>query len=438
MHRSKRIDHSSDSTKLERIQDIFYMQLSIGANTAIPSDQLELHLQVVPRHATHVTVDVSAYALAESSQKVRGDQDMIFYGQLRHISGAIELQQIDAQQNRFMLNLPQVDASLGKIAFTATLEQAGQTFNSIERIELKLLHRGQIVAQAQIDGQGRSESALILAECYRRQGAWKFRLIGQGFNGGLQPLAEHFGVEISNTPPAKTAVSAPVSTTKPIAATVAPTAPPAPKVSLSKVSLTKNNRQVSLEKTGAGFGEIRINLNWNKAGAANNSAKMGFFSKLLPAAKGVDLDLGCLYELQDGQRAIVQALGNMFGDFNRAPYIKLSGDDRTGSVSDGEWMRINGQQWSQIKRVIIYAFIYEGAPNWAATDAVVTIYVPNQPPIEIALSEGDASKSLCGVVLLENRGGSIHVSREVNYFSSQKPLDEHYGWGLRWKAGSKD
>ena len=416
------------------------MQLTIGANTSIPNDQLELHLQVRQRAGQNATVDVSAYALTEATQKVRGDQDMIFYGQMRHASGAIELQQIDAQNSRFLLKLPQVDTLLGKIAFTATLEQAGQTFNSIDSIELKLLHQGQIIAQAQLDGQGRTEAALILGECYRRNGTWKFRLIGQGFNGGLKPLAEHFGVVIADAPaPAQSVpISVPISKPSTPPPVAAPTAPNAPKMSLSKVSLTKNNRQVSLEKTGAGFGEIRINLNWNKGGAAPAAAKTGFFAKLMPAAKGVDLDLGCLYELQDGERSIVQALGNMFGEFNRAPYIQLSGDDRTGSVSDGEWMRINGQQWSQIKRVIIYAFIYEGAPNWAATDAVVTIHVPNQAPIEIALTEGDSGKSLCGVVLLENRGGAIHVSREVQYFSSQKPLDEHYGWGLRWSKGSKD
>ena len=415
------------------------MQLTIGANTSIPNDQLELHLQVRQRAGQNATVDVSAYALTEATQKVRGDQDMIFYGQMRHASGAIELQQIDAQNSRFLLKLPQVDTLLGKIAFTATLEQAGQTFNSIDSIELKLLHQGQIIAQAQLDGQGRTEAALILGECYRRNGTWKFRLIGQGFNGGLKPLAEHFGVVIADAPaPAQSVpIAAPISKPSTPPPVGAPAAPNAPKMSLSKVSLTKNNRQVSLEKTGAGFGEIRINLNWNKGGAAP-TAKTGFFAKLMPAAKGVDLDLGCLYELQDGERSIVQALGNMFGEFNRAPYIQLSGDDRTGSVSDGEWMRINGQQWSQIKRVIIYAFIYEGAPNWAATDAVVTIHVPNQAPIEIALTEGDSGKSLCGVVLLENRSGAIHVSREVQYFSSQKPLDEHYGWGLRWSKGSKD
>lgn len=240
------------------------MELTIGANTAIPTDQLELHLRVIPRSGAVATVDVSAYALAEASQKVRGDQDMIFYGQLRHASGAIELQQIDSYNSRFILKLPQVDATLGKIAFTAAMEQAGQTFNSIEKIELKLLHNGQTLAHAQLDGQGRSEAALILGECYRRNGAWKFRLIGQGFNGGLKPLAEHFGVVIADAPPvaAPPVAAAPTVSVQKPSTPVPPVAPPAaaPKVSLSKVSLDKNNRQVSLEKTGAGFGEIRINL----------------------------------------------------------------------------------------------------------------------------------------------------------------------------------
>jgi tellurite resistance protein TerA len=55
------------------------------------------------------------------------------------------------------------------------------------------------------------------------------------------------------------------------------------------------------------------------------------------------------------------------------PYIQLSDDDRTGALQTGEWLRINGKNWDQIHRVVIFAFIYQGVPNWAETDAVVTI-----------------------------------------------------------------
>ncbi|MFX7621181.1 tellurium resistance protein, partial [Acinetobacter baumannii] len=79
----------------------------------------------------------------------------------------------------------------------------------------------------------------------------------------------------------------------------------------------------------------------------------------------------CLFEMQDGTKSVVQALGKRFGSFNDFPYIQLSADDRTGALKEGEWLRINGQNWQQIRRVVLFAFIYEGVPNWAETDAVV-------------------------------------------------------------------
>lgn len=42
-----------------------------------------------------------------------------------------------------------------------------------------------------------AESALILAELYLRNGAWKVQVVGQGFRGGLAALASHLGVEIA-------------------------------------------------------------------------------------------------------------------------------------------------------------------------------------------------------------------------------------------------
>lgn len=48
----------------------------------------------------------------------------------------------------------------------------------------------------------RSERSLILGHVYRHQGAWKFKALGIGFNGGLKPLAQLFGVEVADDAPA--------------------------------------------------------------------------------------------------------------------------------------------------------------------------------------------------------------------------------------------
>jgi tellurite resistance protein TerA len=179
--------------------------------------------------------------------------------------------------------------------------------------------------------------------------------------------------------------------------------------------------------------QFKVNLNWNRGGSQSGG---GFFGSLLGGQK-VDLDVGCLFELQDGYKSVIQALGNAFGDFNHEPYIQLMGDDRTGANADGEWLRINGKQWKDIKRVLVFACIYEGVPNWQATDAVVTLYVPGQAPIEVRVSEEGGRLGCCAIAMLENIGGSVKVTREVRFFKDQEKTDQHYRFGLRWRAGSK-
>ena len=101
-------------------------------------------------------------------------------------------------------------------------------------------------------------------------------------------------------------------------------------------------------------------------------------------------------------------------------------------------MRINGAQWNQLSRIAIFANIYDGAPNWGTTDGVVTVTMPDQPPIEVRMTDGRNNMRLCGVVMLENAGGQIKVTRIVDYFRDQRDLDEAFGFGLRWTTGSKD
>ena len=127
-----------------------------------------------------------------------------------------------------------------------------------------------------------------------------------------------------------------------------------------------------------------------------------------------------------------------FGSFFDPPFIQLDGDDRTGDVSQGETMRINGAEWQWIRRVAIFANIYDGVPNWQQTDGVVTVTMPDQPPIEVRMTEGRNNQRLCGVVMLENVGGTLKATRIVEYYRDQSELDRAHNWGMRWVAGSKD
>ncbi len=78
-----------------------------------------------------------------------------------------------------------------------------------------------------------------------------------------------------------------------------------------------------------------------------------------------------------------------------------------------------------------------GRTSWDKTDGVVTLHVPEQPPIETRLTEGDNKRTLCAIARLVNENGSIRVERINQYFRGQDEMDRAFGWGFRWSRGSK-
>jgi tellurite resistance protein TerA len=213
-----------------------------------------------------------------------------------------------------------------------------------------------------------------------------------------------------------------------------PAEPVTPAVSLSKVTLTKAAPRVSLTKQGSVGGLMRINLNWNARPSGG-----GGFLKRAPAP--IDLDLGCLYEFTDGRKGVVQALGNAFTASPAGisePVIRLDGDDRSGTNTGGENLIINLAHADKIRRILVFALIYEGVANWADADGVVTLFPATGPQIEVRLDEARNGARICGIALLEQSGGDLSVRREVNYIEgSQSKLDAAYGWGMNWAPGRK-
>jgi len=390
------------------------MTMTPGGNAPVPSQVLTV------RVLSGVAVDASSFRLYASG-KVQGDPDMVFYGQPVNDDASVKLSGAGTD-TAFTVDLNRLRPEVQKLAFTATCD-GNMTLSGLRNLSIQVELNGNVLLTGNVDVSGRQEAALILGEFYRRNAEWKFRFIAQGFNGGLKPLAEHFGVDISDTPaPASTPAPAPVPK---------PTPEPA-KISLSKVSLTKEKPSISLAKRD-NFGEIRINLNWNQ----DRGPAGGMFGGMFNKSKGIDLDLGAFVELQDGSKGVVQALGNTFGRLNSEPFVELQGDDRTGQVTDGEWLHVNGREWKKIRQVLIYAFIYEGVASWDKTDGVVTLHIPEQPPIETRLTEGSNRHNMCAIARLVNDNGNIKVERINQFFSGHKDMDKALGWGFRWSAGSK-
>ncbi len=397
--------------------------VSISKHSPAPS-AVEMTLSWEPANAP-LTLDSSAFVLNAQGQ-VRGDDDFIFYNQLTLPGGGV---QRAGDGRRFTVTFAKLPAAIERIVIALTIDQGqrrGQSFGQLNQVRTELRDAASqaLLAAFPLATKMMAETALIVGEFYLRNGEWKFRAVGQGFVGGLAPLARQYGVDVADDPDA--AEPAPAAPVKSAAA------PPVP-IRLEKITLEKKGSSISLEKKGQGFEELVINLNWNQCGSSGK----GFFGRLTGGGK-IDLDLGCLFKLRDGRAGAVQALGDSFGSLQQPPYIQLMGDDRSGASAQGEFLRINGRQWAQLEKVVVFAFIYEGAPNWAETDAVVTIQTPGQPTLEIRLDSHHRDHRMCALAMLENQGGNIKVTKLVEYFRDHRFLDEAYGFGLRWVAGSKD
>ncbi|BDB59743.1 tellurium resistance protein TerA [Rhodococcus sp. RDE2] len=410
-----------------------------GANTVIHDGTATLSVT----GARQGTVDLMAFQLTVD-QRVRNDDDFIFFNQPKSPEGAVRLIGAD----RISLDLSLIPLHIHTLSIAVALDESvSGSLATVPGLGVTLEQPSGLVVQAPATGL-RTERAAILMEVYRRNGTWKVRNVSQGWSTGLTALATNYGVDVSQpAPPTPTPAPTPppAPTPRPMP-TPAPTTerrgvppsrprvqtPAAPTVTLSKITLDKNTPSVSLVKAGEEQGLMRVNLNWTTRGSGK-----GFLGRLT-GGNGIDLDLGCLYEMADGSKGVIQALGGAFGSRYSYPYIELDGDDRTGTVAGGENLYIDLSNPRAFKRILIFAYIYEGVPNWAAADGVVTLYRTSGSEIEVRLDSGDNRAPMCAIALLESKNGQIDINREVRYIKGdQSHLDKAYKWGMRWTPGSK-
>ncbi|MCX7069158.1 MAG: TerD family protein [Methylococcales bacterium] len=395
-------------------------RIDLVAGQNCPLSTFSVHIVVSQgNHPQGMELDVSAFLL-NAAGKVSTDDDFIFFNQpAREDQGIL----LEPELSRFTLHLERVSNAVQKIALALTIAEGankGQNVSLLKNVTVlvKDFFTGIEIACFALDTTANKETALILAEFYRHQDKWKFRAVGQGFVGGLQPLAEYFGVDISEG--------------EGLSANTAPPTTSA-KLNLSKVTLEKKGQSISLDKQAGGLSEILVNLNWN----ATPVKSLGYSRNKVVAESGIDLDLACLWEFDQGEIGATQALGGHFGNFHSFPFIELDQDDRSGQSIGGETVRINGRYWQEFRRILIYTFIYEGVPNWSHVDAVITIKAKDQPDIEIRLDSYRDDQFLCAIAMLENINNQVKITKLIDYFSSHQQMDNAYGWGLNYVAGSK-
>ncbi len=226
-------------------------------------------------------LDTAAFLLG-SNGKVAGDDEFIFYGNLRHSSGCIEHQGDsltgssggDAEQ--IFVYLDKVPQSVEKIDFTATIYDAEirkQNFGMVKDAYIRVMNADtkQEILRYDLGAEFSVETAVVVGEIYRYKGEWKFNAIGSGYQGGLAALCGSFGIEVSDS-------NQSTEMLHPVQSVIV-------EQKQEKISLSKGEK-VSLTKKG-NTDPILIENGWT--------------------AKGKDYDLKALVRYRDGRLIYVGA-----------------------------------------------------------------------------------------------------------------------------------
>lgn len=189
------------------------VSLSKGGNVSLSKEAPGLTSIVVglgwdPRATDGQAFDLDGSVfLLSAGGKVRSDSDFIFYNNKQSSDGSVEhagdnlTGQGSGDDETVKIDLVRVPADVDKIAVCVTIHEAdsrGQNFGQVSQAYIRVMNGagGAEIARYDLSEDASTDTAMIFGEVYRHGSDWKFRAVGQGFGGGLAPLARNFGVNV--------------------------------------------------------------------------------------------------------------------------------------------------------------------------------------------------------------------------------------------------
>jgi stress response protein SCP2 len=187
-----------------------------GSNVPLDASAVRAVLRWLPGPGVP-DVDVSALLLG-TDDRVRSDEDFVFYNQPRHPSGLVwrlgKKRTADGLTDAVQTDLAGLAPSLQRVLIIASAEDV--PFEQVKGLRILLYDAAggvgdEPLAYFDIKPETGTETALICGELYRRGEGWKFRALGEGYSDGLVGLATDFGISVDENEPAPDSAPSPSS-----------------------------------------------------------------------------------------------------------------------------------------------------------------------------------------------------------------------------------
>lgn len=189
------------------------ISLTKGGNVSLSKEEPGLESVVIglgwdvrKTDGSDFDLDASCFMLGEDG-KVRSDSDFIFYNNLKSVDGSVvhtgdnRTGEGEGDDEAINVDLFKVPANVSKLAIAVTIheaEQRKQNFGMVSNAFIRVVNAktNREIARFDLGEDASTNTAMIFGELYRKNNEWKFRAVGQGFNGGLGPLARNYGVNV--------------------------------------------------------------------------------------------------------------------------------------------------------------------------------------------------------------------------------------------------
>ncbi len=151
-------------------------------------------------------LDASVFMLKEDN-KVRTDSDFIFYNNLKSTCGSVEHMGDnrsgvgEGDDEVIKMDLAAMPPEVKRLSIGVTIHEADarkQNFGMVNSAFIRVMNQddNSEIARFDLTEDMSTETAMIFGEVYRHNDEWKFKAVGQGFSGGLGPMAKNFGINL--------------------------------------------------------------------------------------------------------------------------------------------------------------------------------------------------------------------------------------------------
>ncbi len=163
-----------------------------GQRVSIPQTK---KFQVVFEDEGHGGMEIDAYIfLLAANGKVRGDDDLIFFGNDKSFDGGVKLAEKICGAE---VDLQKISAEIQSVAICFAIygENATENFLKVKSPTVIIFAEDKPFFEFKL--QVGNVKAIVALEFYRRRGIWKINFIGAGFAAGLKKLCESYNVEVN-------------------------------------------------------------------------------------------------------------------------------------------------------------------------------------------------------------------------------------------------